>query len=102
MSLLYEVRGLRRKLKKLIEEADRIVHDHRYSEMTTREAVSACLADREWWSRQELETALREGGLERTPSAVSTALNELHKLESRRVPTRWQGGAKEWRLTPRP
>ena len=101
MSLLDEVRGLRRELKKLTEEADRIVRDHRYSEMTTREAVSACLADGEWWSTRKLITALREGGLDRTPAAVSDALNKLRKLESRCVPTGWQGGAKEWRLMTR-
>ena len=59
MSLLEEVKRLRQELGKVTDETDRILYQHRYSEMTAREAVLAFLADGKWWSRDDLRTALR-------------------------------------------
>ena len=85
-------------IDRLRKELDGILEAHRYSEMSPRQAVRACLSDRGWWTVRRVHEALREGGCRDFP--VSTQIIRKYISEN---PVEWQytgaqGGEKKYRL----
>lgn len=87
-------------LRKIRADLDRIIRENRYVGMTNEEAVLDVLtAAGDWCTVGEIETALFDGGRDIVAGTIRKALNtHPGRIESKRVRTGSQGGAKVWRI----
>ena len=87
-------------LRKIRADLDRVIRENRYVQMTNEQAVLDVLKSAgDWCTVDEIETALFDGGRDIVTGTIRNVLNSHPgRIESKRVKTGLQGGAKVYRI----